>query len=141
MFVIARNSTFAYKGMATDIRKIAEDLGVGSVLEESVRKSGDRVRITGQLIDAKTGNHLWAERYDRQLVDIFDLQDEITREIVTALRVELTEGDQIALRRRQTNNVEAWEAYCRGQSYLRRFNKADNDQAKQALDLPSDGPE
>lgn len=134
MFVISRISTFAYKGKATDIRKIAEDLGVGSVLEGSVRKSGDRVRITGQLIDAKTGNNLWAERYDRQLADIFDLQDEITREIVTALRVKLTEGDQIQLRRRQTNNVEAWESYCRGQSYLRRFNKADNDQAKQALE-------
>ena len=134
MFVISRNSTFAYKGKATDIRKIAEDLGVGSVLEGSVRKSGDRVRITGQLVDAKTGNHLWAERYDRQLADIFDLQDEITREIVTALRVQLTEGDQIQLRRRQTNSVEAWENYCRGQFYLRRFNKSDNDQAKQALE-------
>ncbi len=134
MFVISRNSTFAYKGKATDIRKIAEDLGVGSVLEGSVRKSGDRVRITGQLVDAKTGNHLWAERYDRQLADIFDLQDEITREIVTALRVKLTEGDQIQLRRRQTNSVEAWESYCRGQSYLRRFNKSDNDQAKQAFE-------
>jgi adenylate cyclase len=88
-----------------------------------------------QLIDAKTGNHLWAERYDRNLTDIFDLQDEITREIVTALSVKLTEGDQIQLRRRQTNNVEAWETYCQGQSYLRRFNKTDNDQAKQALEL------
>ncbi len=133
MFVISRISTFAYKGKATDIRKIAEELGVGSVLEGSVRKSGDRLRITGQLIDAKTGNHLWAERYDRQLADIFDLQDEITREIVTALRVQLTEGDQIQLRRRQTNNVEAWESYCRGQLYFRRFNKSDNDQAKQVL--------
>jgi adenylate cyclase len=134
MFVISRNSTFAYKGKATDIRKIAEELGVGSVLEGSVRKSGDRVRITGQLIDAKTGNHLWAERYDRRLTDIFDLQDEITREIVTALSVKLTEGDQIQLRRRQTNSVEAWETYCQGQSYLRRFNKTDNDQAEQALE-------
>jgi adenylate cyclase len=133
LFVISRNSTFAYKGKATDVRKIAEDLGVGSVLEGSVRKAGDRVRITGQLIDAKTGNHLWAEKYDRQLADIFDLQDEITREIVTALSVRLTEGDQIQLRRRQTNSVEAWESYCRGQSYLRRFNKPDNEQAKQTL--------
>jgi adenylate cyclase len=134
MFVISRNSTFAYKGKATDIRKIAKDLGVGSVLEGSVRKSGDRVRITGQLVDAKTGNHLWAERYDRQFADIFDLQDEITREIVIALRVKLTEGDQIQLRRRGTNSVEAWEIYCRGQFYLRRFNKSDNDQAKQAIE-------
>ena len=133
MFVISRNSTFAYKGKSTDVRKIAEELGVSSVLEGSVRKSGDQIRITGQLVDAKTGNHLWAERYDRQLADIFDLQDEITREIVTALRVELTEGDQIQLRRRQTNSFEAWESYCRGQSYLRRFNKADNDKAKLAL--------
>ncbi len=133
LFVISRNSTFAYKGKATDVRKIAEDLGVGSVLEGSVRKAGDRVRITGQLIDAKTGSHLWAEKYDRQLADIFDLQDEITRKIVTALSVRLTEGDQIQLRRRQTNSVEAWESYCRGQSYLRRFNKPDNEQAKQTL--------
>ncbi len=134
MFVISRHSTFVYKGMAKDIRKIAEDLGVGNVLEGSVRKSGDRVRITGQLVDAKTGKHLWAERYDRQLGDIFDLQDDITRDIVTALRVKLTEGDQIQLRRRGTDSVEAWESYCRGQFYLRRFNKSDNDQAKLALE-------
>ena len=133
LFVIARNSTFTYKGRAIDVRKIAEDLGVGSVLEGSVRKAGDRVRITGQLVDAKTGNHLWAERYDRRLVDIFDLQDEITREIVTALSVKLTEGDQIQLRRRQTASVEAWESYCRGQAYLRHYNKSDNEQAKQTL--------
>lgn len=134
MFVIARNSSFAYKDRPTDIRKIADELGVRAVLVGSVRRSGERIRITGQLVDAKTGNHLWAERYDRQLADIFDLQDEITREIVTSLRVKLTEGDQVQLRRRQTNNVEAWETYCRGQSYLRRFNKVDNDQARLALD-------
>jgi adenylate cyclase len=84
-FVIARNSTFAYKGKGVDIKRLGQELGVRYVLEGSVRKSGQRVRITGQLIDATTGNHIWAERYDRELSDIFALQDEITTSVTAAI--------------------------------------------------------
>ncbi len=123
MFVIARNSTFAYKGKSPDVRQVASELGVRTVLEGSVRRAGDRVRITAQLIDAKTGRHLWAERYDRQIVDIFDLQDEITQEIVTALEVRLTKGEQVRLRRRQTNHIEAWDLYVRALACLTNFTR------------------
>ncbi len=94
MFVIARNSTFAYKGKAVKIQRVAEELGVRYVLEGSIQKTEDRVRITAQLIDAITGKHLWAERYDSDLKDLFALQDEITMKIITALRVKLTEGEE-----------------------------------------------
>jgi adenylate cyclase len=134
MFVIARNSSFAYKGTSPDIRKVAQALGVRNVLEGSVRRSGNRVRITAQLIDAATGSHLWAERYDRELVDIFDLQDEITSDVVTALQVRLTEGEQARFRRRQTNNIAAWEYYVRGQAHIRRFNRSDNQQARELFE-------
>lgn len=108
LFVIARNSSFAYKGKATDVRRIANDLGVRYVLEGSVRSSGPRIRVSAQLIDSADGSHLWAERYDRKLEDIFDIQDEITREIVTALRIRLTDGEQAQLFLKDTLNVEAW---------------------------------
>ncbi len=134
LFVIARNSSFAYKGKSPDIRRVAEELGVQTILEGSVRKAGNRVRITAQLIEAATGHHLWAERYDRDLADIFDLQDEITGEVVTALQVQLTEGEQVAIRRRQTKNVTAWESYARGLTLLRRFNRQDNAQARDLLE-------
>jgi len=94
LFVIARNSTFTYKGKPVNVKQVAEDLGVRYVLEGSVQKSEDKVRITAQLIDAVSGHHLWSERYDRDLKDIFSLQDEITLKIVTALQVNLTEGEQ-----------------------------------------------
>jgi len=97
LFVIARNSSFVYKGKPVKVKQVAEDLGVRYVLEGSVRKTEDRVRITAQLIDATAGHHLWSERYDRDLKDIFALQDEITMKIVTALQVELTEGEQIRM--------------------------------------------
>jgi len=97
LFVIARNSSFTYQGKPVKVQKVSEELGVRYVLEGSVRKSEDRVRITAQLVDAIKGQHLWAERYDRDLRDIFALQDEITMKIVTALQVELTEGEQIRL--------------------------------------------
>ena len=94
LFVIARNSTFVYKGKGVKVQQVAEDLGVRYVLEGSVQRSGNRVRITTQLIDALTGNHLWAERYDRDLKDIFAVQDEITMKILISMRVKLTEGEQ-----------------------------------------------
>ena len=93
MFVISRNSTFTYKGKSVKIKQVAEELGVRYVLEGSIQKTEDRVRLTAQLIDALTGKHLWAERYDRNLKDLFALQDELTMKIVTALRVKLTEGE------------------------------------------------
>jgi len=97
LFVIARNSTFVYKGKPVKIKQVAEELGVRYVLEGSVRKSEGQVRITAQLIDATTGHHLWSERYDRELKDIFELQDEITMKIVTSLQVKLTEGEQMRI--------------------------------------------
>ena len=94
MQVIARNSSFAYKGQLPDVRRIADALGVHYVLEGSVRRGGNRLRISAQLVDAVTRNHLWAERFDRVVDDVFDIQDEITKEIVTALRVQLTDGEE-----------------------------------------------
>jgi adenylate cyclase len=108
LFVIARNSSFAYKGRATDIRQVAKELGVKYVFEGSVRAAAGRIRVTAQLIDAVDGHHLWAERYDRKVEDIFDIQDEITREIVTALRIKLSDGEQAQLMLRGTESVEAW---------------------------------
>ena len=108
LFVIARHSSFAYKGKPTDVRRIAADLGVRYVLEGSVRGSGARIRVTAQLIDCEDGRQLWAERYDRKLEDIFDIQDEITREIVTALRIQLSDGEQAQLFLKGTQSVAAW---------------------------------
>jgi TolB-like protein len=133
MFVIARNSTFAYKGKSPDVRQVARALGVRTVLEGSVRRAGDRVRISAQLVEAKTGRHLWAERYDRQIIDIFDLQDEITQEIVTALEVRLTKGEQVRLRRRQTNHIEAWDLYVRALTCLTHFTREDNVMARELV--------
>lgn len=108
LLIIARHSSFRYKGTATDVRQIAADLGARYILEGSVRSAGERIRVTAQLIDSQDGRHIWAERYDRKLDDIFVIQDEITREIVTALRIQLTDGEQAQLRLQGTNSVEAW---------------------------------
>jgi len=118
MLVIARNSTFSYKGKAVKIKQVAEELGVRYVLEGSVRKTEGKVRITAQLIDAKTGHHLWAERYDRDLKDIFDIQDEITKKIITALMVQLTEGESARILDRQTNNIQAFMKILEGSGYF-----------------------
>ena len=125
MFVIARNSTFTYKGKPVKVQAVAEELGVRYVLEGSIQKSGDRVRITAQLIDALSGNHLWAERYDRDLKDIFAMQDEITMKIMTALRVKLTEGEEARIYARGTNNLEAYLKVMKGYKHVMRFNKDD----------------
>lgn len=108
LFVIARNSTFTYKDKPVKVQQVAEELGVRYVIEGSVRKAGDTVRITAQLIDAISGKHLWAERYDRQLEDIFSVQDEITKKIITALQVKLTEGEQARIIAKGTDNLEAY---------------------------------
>jgi adenylate cyclase len=109
LLVIARNSTFTYKGKSVDVRQVSREQGVRYVLEGSVRKAGNRIRVTAQLIDATTSHHIWAERYDRELNDIFAVQDEIMREIVVALDVELNEGEQARIWSSGTTNVEAWE--------------------------------
>jgi adenylate cyclase len=118
--VIARNSTFVYKGRSVDVREAAKQLGVRYVLEGSVRKSGNRIRITAQLIDAADGTHLWAERYDRAMDDIFAIQDEITLTLATEMQVKLTEGEQARLHYTTTSNVEAWTYWVQGMSYRRQ---------------------
>jgi adenylate cyclase len=116
--VIARNSSFTYKGRAVRVDRVGRDLGVRYVLEGSVRKAGDRVRITAQLVDARSGGHLWAERYDGQLEDVFRLQDEVTGRIVAALRVELTEKERERVEHVPTESADAWDYYLRGRAYL-----------------------
>ena len=112
--VTARNSSFVYKGRSVDVREAAKQLGVRYILEGSVRKSGNRIRITAQLIDARDGTHVWAERYDRSIEDIFAIQDEITLVLATEMQVKLTEGEQARLRYTTTHNVEAWTCWVQG---------------------------
>ncbi|MBI3800740.1 MAG: tetratricopeptide repeat protein [Deltaproteobacteria bacterium] len=114
LFVISRNSAFLYKGRAVKPEQVSQELGVRYLLEGSIRKANSQVRITAQLIDSTTGYHLWAERYDRELQDIFAVQDEVTRKIVAALEVKLTEGEQQRLGRAPTENLEAYDYYLRG---------------------------
>jgi adenylate cyclase len=113
-FVIARNSTYTYKGTAVEVTQVARELGVRYVLEGSVRKAGNRVRITAQLIDATTGRHVWAERYDRQIEDIFDLQDEMSQTIVGAVEPELSAAERDRVLSKPPENLDAWESYQRG---------------------------
>jgi adenylate cyclase len=134
IFVIARNSTFTYKGKAVKVQKVAEDLGVRYVLEGSVQRSGDRVRITAQLIDAANGHHLWADRYDRDLQDLFALQDEITLKIVSALQVELSVGVQTRLIRKTMPNFEAWSYFVKGYGHMMRHTKGDNAKARELFE-------
>ncbi len=120
LFVIARNSSFAYKGRSVRIQDIGRDLGVRFVLEGSIRKAGNRVRITAQLIDAANGGHLWADRFDRELTDIFATQDEVVEKIVSVLSVKLTKREQERLSRRGTSSVEAYENWLRARQLLGR---------------------
>ncbi|MEE8434568.1 MAG: BTAD domain-containing putative transcriptional regulator, partial [bacterium] len=116
--VVSRNTSFTYKGRAQNVKQVGKELGVGYLLEGSVRKAGNRVRITAQLIDVQTDRHLWSERYDRVLEDIFAVQDEITRHIVEALEVGLLDGEQIRVWRGQTQNGEAWDCFLRGRNII-----------------------
>jgi TolB-like protein len=125
LFVIARNSAFTYKGKPVKIRQVAEELGVRYVLEGSVRKAGDRVRINAQLIDATTGGHLWAERYDGEMGDVLTLQDRITGKIVAALAVKLTASQQEQIARKYTDNVAAYDAFLRGREHYWRYTPDD----------------
>ncbi len=123
--VVSRNSAFRYKGQHVDLPKVARELGVGHVLEGSVRKSGGRVRITAQLIDGATNDHVWAERYDRDLTDIFALQDEISEAIVKALKLKLLPAEKHAIEQRGTESVEAYELYLMARSVLLTGNDGD----------------
>jgi adenylate cyclase len=153
LFVIARNSTFSYKGKSVKVQQVSEELGVRYVMEGSVQKSGDRIRITVQLVDAITGRHLWAEQYDRDLKDLFVLQDEITLKILdrdlkdlfvlqdeitlkilTALRVKLTAGEQAQVSAKSTNNLKAYLQSLKAVEYFMRFNRDDNAMARRATE-------
>jgi adenylate cyclase len=116
--VIARNSSFAYKGRSVDIRTVGQELGVQSVLEGSIRRAGKRVRITAQLIDAANGGHLWADRYDRDLTDIFEVQDDVTRRIVDALKITLSPAEKARLADSETANVAAYDCVLRGREFM-----------------------
>jgi TolB-like protein/class 3 adenylate cyclase len=131
IFVIARNSTFTYKGKAVKVKQVAEELGVRYVLEGSVRKSENHVRITAQLIDALTGEHLWAERYDRDLKELFAIQDEITLEIIRGLQVSLTEGEQARVIGRSTKNLQAYLKALEASVQFARMDKQGSMKAQQ----------
>ena len=128
-FVIARNSSFTYKGQAVDVMRVGRELGVRYVLEGSVRKAGHRVRITAQLIDATNGSHLWAEKYDRDLHDLFAVQDQITRDIVGNLAPEMLEAEMQRARRKDPRTLDAWELAIRAQWHLARITREDNAEA------------
>jgi TolB-like protein len=129
LFVIARNSSFAYKGRAVDVKQIGRELGVRYLLEGSVRKAGDRVRITGQLIDGANGVHLWAERFEGRLEDIFDLQDQVTTSVVGAIAPKLEQAEIERAKRKPTESLDAYECFLRGMAGVHRWNKEDNEAA------------
>ena len=129
MFVIARNSTFSYKGKPVKVQQVSKELGVRYVLEGSTQRVGNRVRITAQLIDANTGHHLWSEKYDRDIKDIFALQDEITQKIIVELQVKLTEGEQARVSHKSTTNREAWSYAVRGLKLFEQTSKENNARA------------
>ena len=131
LFVIARNSSFTYKGRPVDIKQVGRDLGVRYVLEGSVRKAGNRIRIAGQLIDAETGAHLWADRFDGALEDIFDLQDQVTSSVVGAIAPMLQREEIKRARRKPTANLDAYDYYLRGLARVRRWTKDANSEALQ----------
>ena len=133
LFVIARNSTFVYKDRAVDVRQVARDLGVRYVLEGSVRRAGKRLRISAQLIDALTGSHHWAEQYDRELGDIFAVQDEITRSVVGAIEPRLLAAEGVRALSRSADDLGAWELVARAQTQLWRVTREDYATAIAAL--------
>jgi TolB-like protein/class 3 adenylate cyclase/Flp pilus assembly protein TadD len=126
LFVIARNSTFAYKGRRVEMRQVAEDLGVRYVVEGSVRRAGDTVRVNAQLVDTITGGQVWADRYDGKVADIFAVQDDIVRTIAGALALNLSDGEQKAIARGETSNIQAREAFQKGWEHQLRFTAEDN---------------
>ena len=133
LFVIARNSAFTFKGKNVNVGEVGKNLGVRHVLEGSVRKAGGRVRITAQLIDATTGGHLWAEKFDRELTDIFAVQDDVTAHIVSALELNLSRGDRQNIAVERTNNQEAYDCFLRGRELWWRFTPEANREAERLL--------
>ena len=142
MLVIARTSSFKYKGKSVTVQQVGRELGVRYVLEGSVQSSKTLLRITAQLVDAKTGVHLWAQEYDRELQDFFQVQDEITLKVVTALQVKLTEGGKDYVLKNRTDNLKVWAAYMNCLKYWEKFTQEDNERAKrfaeQAIALDPD---
>jgi len=139
LFVIARNSCFTYKGRAVDLKQVGRELGVRYVLEGSLRKSANRIRVTAQLVEAETGKHVWAERYDRDLADIFTLQDEITEAVTIAIAPAVAGAEQQRALRKPPENLDAWAVYQHGLWHLEKANAVDNALAEklfqQAIDL------
>jgi adenylate cyclase len=139
LFVIARNSSFTYKGRAVAVKQIGRELGVRYVLEGSLRKAGKRIRVTAQLVEAETGNHVWAERYDRDLTDIFAVQDEITEAVTIAIAPAIAGAEQQRAMRKPPENLDAWAAYQRGLWHLSKYTPDNNSLAEkffqQAIDL------
>ena len=133
-FVIARNSSFIYKGKAVHLKQIADELGVGYVVEGSVRKSGDRVRITAQLNDVATGGHIWAERYDRSIADVFAVQDEITEAIVAAIEPQIYAAENFRAQRKPPDSLDAWDLVMRALSHYWRVTRQDNVVAQALLE-------
>ena len=127
--VIARNSSFTYKGRNVDVKQVGRELGVRYVLEGSVRKSGNRLRITGQLIDASTGTHLWADRFDGEIKDIFDLQDQVTTRVVGAIAPKLEQVEIERAKRKPTESLDAYDHYLRGMANLHQWTKESSDEA------------
>ena len=129
LFVIARNSSFTYKGKAVDIKQVGRELGIRCVLEGSVRKAGNRVRITGQLVDAETGSHIWADRYDSTLEDIFDLQDRVTTSVIGAIAPQLERAEIVRAQRKPTESLQAYDYYLRALASFYRFTPEANIEA------------
>jgi len=129
LFVIARNSSFTYKGRAIDVKQVGRELGVRYMLEGSVRKAGNKVRITGQLVDAVTGAHLWAERFDGELEDIFDLQDRVTASVVAAISPKLEQAEIERARRKPTESLDAYDYFLRGMAEFHQWTRASNNEA------------
>ena len=130
LFVIARSSTFIYKGQAVDIKRVSRDLGVRYVLEGSLRKDGGRVRVTAQLIDALSSAHLWADRYDRDLTDVFAVQDEITASVAAIIEPALAEAERQRVLRKPPASLDAWETYQRGLWHFYKFSADENKAAQ-----------
>ena len=126
LFVIARNSSFTYKGRAVEVRQVGRELGVRYVLEGSLRKSESRIRVTAQLVEAETGKHVWAERYDREIADIFAVQDEISEAATIASAPAVAEAERQRAMRKAPENLDAWAAYQRGLWHLGKFAREDN---------------
>jgi adenylate cyclase len=138
LFVIARNSSFTYKGRAVDIKQVARELGVRYVLEGSVRRSGGRVRVIAQLIEGETSNHIWADRYDGELSDIFSVQDKITAAVATAVLPAISDAELRRILRKPPGNLGSWEAYQRGLWHMGRSNPRHNLLAQQFFDQAID---